>query len=155
MEFMTLDQLIEEALETVDEVFPWDLEEWIADKKNMLLLDVRESYGFDAMKIRDSINVPRGILETACEYNYDATVPELASARDRKVVVICRSGKRSVLAAQTMQRMGYKDVLSLKLGVKGWNDTDLPLYDKEGELIDADYAEEFLVPELRPEQIRT
>ena len=149
------DQLIEEALETVDEVFPWDLEEWIADKKNMLLLDVRESYGFDAMKIRDSINVPRGILETACEYNYDATVPELASARDRKVVVICRSGKRSVLAAQTMQRMGYKDVLSLKLGVKGWNDTDLPLYDKEGELIDADYAEEFLVPELRPEQIRT
>ena len=154
MKAMTLDQLIEEALETVDEVFPWDLEEWVTDKKDMLLLDVRESYGFNAMKIKGSINVPRGILETACEYNYDATVPALADARDRKVVVICRSGKRSVLAAQTMQRMGYQDACSLKLGVKGWNDSDLPLYDNEGNQVDGDEAEEFLVPELRPEQIR-
>lgn len=154
MEYMTLDQLIEEALETVDEVFPWDLEEWITEKKEMVLLDVREPCGFEAMRIEGSFNVPRGILETACEYNYDETVPELVEARDRKVVVICRSGKRSVLAAQTMQRMGYQDAISLKLGVKGWNDSDLPLYDSQGKQVDADAAEEFLVPELRPEQIK-
>ncbi len=149
----TLDQLIAEALETVDEIFPWDLDEWLQEKKDMLLLDVREPYEFDAMKISGSMNVPRGILETACEYNYDETVPELVEARKRTVVVICRSGRRSALAAKTMQEMGYENVVSLKLGVKGWNDSDLPLHDKSGKQVDGDEAAEFLEPPLRPEQM--
>jgi len=150
----TLEQLIEVALETVDELFPWDLEELMNDEKDMLLLDVREHTGFDAMKIKNSINVPRGVLESACEYNYDQTVPELVEARNRSVVVICRSGKRSALAAQTMQWMGYENVVSLKLGVKGWNDSDLPLFDQTGKQVDGDEAAELLEPPLRPEQIK-
>jgi len=154
MQGKTLEQLIEEALETVDEIFPWDLEELIAEQKELLLLDVREACGFDAMKIKGSMNVPRGILETACEYNFDATVPELVEARSRPIITICRSGKRSVLAAQTMQWMGYENVVSLKLGVKGWNDSDLPLYDMDGKQVDGDEAAEFLEPPLKPEQIK-
>jgi rhodanese-related sulfurtransferase len=155
MPYKTLDELIEDALKAgVEEVFPWDLEEWIEEGRDMLLLDVREPCGYDAMRIKGSINVPRGTLEMACEYNYDATVPELVDARERIVIVICRSGKRSVLAAKTMHEMGYQKLYSLKLGVKGWNDADLPLYDQHGERVDGDVAAEFLEPPLLPEQIR-
>jgi rhodanese-related sulfurtransferase len=42
-------------------------------------------------------------------------------------VLICRSGNRSVLAALTMQQMGFENVRSLKLGIKGWNDNDLEM----------------------------
>lgn len=154
MQAKTLEQLIERALETVDELFPWDLEEWITEKKDVLLLDVREPDEFDAMKIKDSINVPRGILETACEYNYDTTIPDLVKARTRPVVVICRSGKRSVLAVQTMLWMGYEKAVSLKLGVKGWNDSDFELFDKNGDQLDGDEAAEFLEPPIAAEQLQ-
>ena len=60
------------------------------------------------MHIDGALNVPRGILETACEYDYEETLPELADARECDIVLICRSGKRSVLAADVMQQMGYK-----------------------------------------------
>ena len=77
-------------------------------KGDILLLDIREPYEFDAMHIKDAINVPRGVLETACDYDYEETVPELVEAREREIILICRSGKRSVLAADVMQQMGYR-----------------------------------------------
>ena len=62
----------------------------------------------------------RGVLEQSCEWDYDETVPELAAGREQEIVVICRSGKRSVLAADMMLRMGFGNVVSLKTGVRGW-----------------------------------
>ena len=82
----TFEQLVTEALERVDEVFPWDLAEALEQDPDLMLLDVREPYEYDAMHIRGALNVPRGILETACEYNYEETVPELVNAREREIV---------------------------------------------------------------------
>jgi len=130
------------------------LETLLEDDVPPLLLDIREPYEFDELHIKDSLNVPRGILETACEYNYEETVPELAAARAREIIVICRSGNRSVLAAHTMQLMGYQNVKSLKTGVRGWNDYELPLHSATGDVIDPDDAEERLAPNLRPEQLQ-
>ena len=144
---------IAEGLKTVAEVFPWDLEELLTNDLPPLLLDVREPYEFEVAHIRGSINVPRGILETACEYGYEETLPELAAAREREVVVICRSGNRSVLAAQTMQVMGYQAVKSLKTGVRGWNDYELPLQNSECQIIPIKKADEILAARIRPEQM--
>ncbi|HQU01953.1 MAG TPA: lytic murein transglycosylase, partial [Acetobacteraceae bacterium] len=80
-----------------------------------------------AMRIAGSVNIPRGILESACEYGYEETVPELVTAREREIVVICRSGFRSVLSAFNMQLLGYTKVCSLKTGLRGWNDFEQPL----------------------------
>ena len=44
---------------------PWDLEERLQQNPDLLLVDVREPYEFDAMHIAGSMNVPRGILESA------------------------------------------------------------------------------------------
>jgi len=146
-------ELVEECLPRIREVFPWDMEDLLKEKPDALLVDTREPYEFEAMRIEGSINVPRGILESACEWGYEETVPELVEARERPVVLICRSGNRSALAADVLQQMGYKDVVSLKTGLRGWNDYELPLVDGEGKPVDVDEAEEYFTPRLRPEQM--
>ncbi len=145
--------LVREALEHVPELFPWDLEERLAAAEPPLLLDVREPEEFAAMRIEGSLNVPRGILESACDWGYEETVPELVEAREREIVVVCRSGNRSALAARTMQLMGYRRVSSLKTGLKGWNDAELPLVDAEGRRVDVEEADAYFAPRVRPEQL--
>lgn len=150
----TFEDLVADALERVEELMPWDLEEALTGETKPLLIDIREPYEYDAMHIKDSINVPRGVLESACEYNYEETLPELADARARDIVVICRSGKRSVLAADIMQLMGYQKVKSLKTGMRGWSDYEQAMYDEDEKLVDEDTAIDYFTPKLLPEQIR-
>jgi len=146
------DELVEEALARVKEVTPWDFGRRYQSSDVPLLLDIREPAEFDALRIPGSINVPRGILEQSCEWDYDETVPELVAGREREIVVICRSGKRSVLAADVMQQMGFANVSSLKLGIRGWNDAELPMEDANGDVIDADAGDELLASHVKPEQ---
>lgn len=145
--------LVTDSLTSVPEIMPWDLEEKLQAETRPFLLDIREADEFDAMRIDGSVNVPRGILEGACDWGYDDTIPELVQARDKEVVVICRSGNRSALAAETMQKMGYQNVVSLKSGLRGWNDYDQPLLDKDGNSVDPDDADEFMRSKVSPEQM--
>lgn len=144
--------LIADALTRVTEIMPWDLGKQLAAGKELVLLDVREPAEFAVLHIPGSLNVPRGILEQSCEWGFDETVPLLAAGRELDIVVVCRSGYRSALAADVMQKMGYTGVVSLKTGVRGWNDFEQPLEDGAGKPVDADTAEELLSPRLRPEQ---
>ena len=146
--------LVADALQRVREIMPWDLAERLAQAVPPLVLDVREPAEFVRTSIAGSINVPRGILESACDWDYDETVPALAGARERPIVVVCRSGVRSVLAADVMQQMGYTDVVSLKTGVRGWNDFEQPLVDGDGRVVDTDTAEPLLAARVRPDQLR-
>ena len=137
-------RLVVKALGSVDEVLPWDLEEEIEQNPKLIVLDIRELDEFEMMHIKDSLHVPRGVLEGACVWNYDDTVPALAQARDQNIVVVCRSGSRSVLAALTMQKMGFEQVRSLKLGIKGWNDNDLEMVNNQRDIVDIDQIDEWL-----------
>ena len=146
--------LVADTLADITEVFPWDIEEQMNDSEpRPLILDIREPDEFSAMHIQDSLHVPRGILESACEYNYEETVRELVEARDRAIVVACRSGNRSALAACTMQLLGYQHVSSMKTGLRGWNDYELPLVDATGNKVPVDVADEFFTTRLRPDQM--
>ncbi|MGB5831799.1 MAG: rhodanese-like domain-containing protein [Thiohalocapsa sp.] len=147
-------ELIRGCLTEIKEIMPWDLEERLAMNRDLLVVDVREPDEFAAMHIADSLNVPRGILESACEWDYEETVPELVQARDREVVVVCRSGYRSVLAAHSMQVLGYRNVASLQTGLRGWKDYEQPLVDGSGRDVDLDNADVYFTPRLRPEQQR-
>lgn len=148
----SIDDFINDVIDSIEELFPWDLEEMLGEKRDLLLLDVREPYEFETMHIRGAINVPRGILETACDYNYEETIPELVEAREREIIVICRSGKRSALSAWVMQQMGYRKVRSLKTGMRGWSDYDQEMIDAEGNPVDEDSAINYFTPRLTPEQ---
>ena len=148
----TFAELVRDLQHAVQEVFPWDIEERINNGDVPIILDVREESEYAAMHIADSLNVPRGILETACEYDYEETVKELVEARDRDIVVVCRSGNRSVLAAHTMQLMGYTRVSSMKTGLRGWNDYELQLVNSAGQAVSVEEADEFFTKRLRPDQ---
>ncbi|MDG2354094.1 MAG: rhodanese-like domain-containing protein [Gammaproteobacteria bacterium] len=137
-------RLVVKALREVGEILPWDLETEIDQNHELIVLDIRESDEFEMMHIKGSIHVPRGVLEGACVWNYDDTIPVLAQARDQNIVVVCRSGNRSALAALTMQQMGFEHVRSLKLGIKGWNDNDLEMLNNQGDVVDINQIDEWL-----------
>ncbi len=145
--------LVDEALARVPEIMPWDLRERLEQPEPPILLDVREPEEYAAMHIPGSLNIPRGILEPSVEWGFDETEPRLAAARDEEIVVICRSGRRSALAARTLQELGFERVQSLKLGVRGWNDDEAPLEDTGGNRVDPDEAEEHLRVKVRAEQM--
>ena len=147
-------QLVSDCLTDVKELMPWDVEERLQANPDILVVDVREPYEFDAMHIAGSLNVPRGILESACEWEYEETEPELARAREREIVIVCRSGYRSVLAAHSMQLLGYSNVASLKTGLRGWKDYEQSLIDSDGADVDLDEADRYFSPILRDDQMR-
>ncbi len=152
MTAITFNQLLKNAQQEVGELFPWDIEDMLESEEELMILDIREPYEYRNMWIKNAVNVPRGVLETACEWGFDETIPTLVRSRDKKILVVCRSGNRSLLAAYVMKQMGYKYTYSLKTGLKGWNEYDLPLYNDEGE-VDLEAAEAYHIPRVSDDQL--
>lgn len=148
----TFAQIAEEISPLINEMMPWDVEEFLETHPDTLIVDIREPHEYDTMHAPNSLNVPRGILENACEWDFEETEPELVEARKRPVVLICRSGNRTVLAAYTLQQMGYENVISLKTGLRGWNDYELPLVDIEEKPVEIEDADHYFVNKILPEQ---
>ena len=82
------------------------------------LVDVREKNEWDEGHIPGALHVPRGYLELRIEN----AVPD----KSQPVIVYCAGGTRSVLAARTLQDMGYTDVRSVTGGFGAWKDAGLP-----------------------------
>lgn len=152
MQRQTYLTMVRDLAGQVEEVFPWDLVDEIEGGVTPLLLDIRCPHEFAAAHIAGSINVPRGVLEIAADYGYEETEPELVAARNRRVIVICRSGNRSVLAAHTLGLLGFCDVASLKTGLKGWNDFEQPLCDTDGTVLDPDRVDVLFTARVSTEQ---
>jgi len=145
--------LLAEQLKSVNEIMPWDMEEMMEADPNVLVLDVREREEYDTMHVPDSLNVPRGIVESACEWGYEETEPELVQARERTVIVVCRSGYRSVMTAFNLQLLGFQKVYSLVTGLRGYNDYELPFVDIEEQPVDIEVADRFFVNKILPYQL--
>ena len=136
----------------VRELFPWDLRDELDAGRDLLLVDIREPYEYAAMHIAGSLNVPRGILELACDWGYEETVPELAAARERDIVLVCRSGNRTILAADVMQKMGFASVRSLQTGLRGWNDYEQPLVDADEQPVSLEAADDYFAAQVNEAQ---
>jgi len=52
----TYKQIISEAAEHISELYPWDVE--AIENPDLIILDIREPYEYEAMHIKGSINVP-------------------------------------------------------------------------------------------------
>ena len=152
MDRKTYSSLAAEAAARITEIMPWDVPDFLAAHPGALLVDIRERDEVARARIEGALNVPRGILESAAEWDYAETEPALVTARDKPVLLICRSGNRSAFAAEVLAQMGFGDVRSVKLGVKGWNDADLPLIGADGAVIDGDEAMGLIELAPRPDQ---
>ncbi|HCQ64076.1 MAG TPA: sulfurtransferase [Rhodobacteraceae bacterium] len=148
----TYTRLATEAAARITEIMPWDVPAFIATHPDALLLDIRERDEFARARVPGALNVPRGILESAAEWDYAETEPALVTARDKPVLIICRSGQRSAFAAERLIEMGFDDPRSVKLGIKGWNDADQPLERADGTALDGDDAIALIELQPRPDQ---
>ena len=81
---------------------------------DITLLDVREKIENDAGHIEGAEHISRGVLEMRIENN-----PAFKD-RGAAILVYCKSGGRSALAATTLQDMGYSNTYSLEGGFDAW-----------------------------------
>ncbi len=143
---LNYEDLVNELLPLVKEVMPWEVEDALKGEFDGLVLDIREPNETDVVQIKNSVCVPRGVLEAAGCEGYDETNQALLDARDKQIIVVCRSGKRSIFAAHTLNRMGYEKAVSLKTGIRGVADAFYPLY-RNDEEVDEDEVEAFFYPD--------
>ncbi len=123
---MGLMDFVRAAKSCIKEIQPRELLEKIANKEDMLLIDVREHGEFENGHIKGAHLVPRGIVEAAADPAYPKHLPELVAARDRQVVVYCATSGRSAMAAAVMQMMGFKNVVNLDGGYARWVAEGMP-----------------------------
>lgn len=112
-------KLVEEAKSRVKEVSISDFIKMLEDKSYLLIIDVREYEEWEKGTIPTAIHISKGTLERDIE----SIVPD----QNTKLVLFCSGGYRSVLACDSLLKMGYKDLLSLKGGYKAWLETGLPV----------------------------
>jgi molybdopterin/thiamine biosynthesis adenylyltransferase/rhodanese-related sulfurtransferase len=77
-----------------------------------VVLDVREPDEYEQGALPGALHIPRGHLESQIENK--------VVDRDAPVVVYCAGGTRSAFAAETLQQLGYTDVVSVVGGFNKW-----------------------------------
>ena len=109
---LTWSELHQELRRRVPETSVEDLHAQLERGVPLTLIDVRETEELEQGRLPGARHVPRGYLEMSIEEE----VPD----RQAPVVLYCGGGTRSLLAAETLQRLGYTDVRSLAGGFRGW-----------------------------------
>ena len=117
--------LIARAKSEIEECDLSNVEKAIQDGSH-LIVDVREPEEFSLGHLVGAINVPRGVLEFRTDPSYPGAIPKL-SDKATKIILYCRSGGRSALAAQSLGQLGYKAVVSMAGGFMAWEETKLPV----------------------------
>ena len=125
MDSFSVAALITQAKSEIEECNLSTVEGAIKNKSH-LIIDVREPEEFALGHIGNAINVPRGVLEFRTDTNYPGAIQSL-SDKTAKIVLYCRSGGRSALAAQSLTKMGYKTVVSMAGGFIAWEAANLPV----------------------------
>ena len=123
---VTMKDLVAEARSRVSAVSPQEAEQ--AARRGDLILDVREPAELEsAGRIAGALHVPRGILETRADATAETAEARLTELRGSgRVHLLCASGGRAALAADTLRRMGY-DADLIEGGLGGWKSAGLPV----------------------------
>jgi rhodanese-related sulfurtransferase len=119
-------QFVIEARQNIPEHTVAQVKEMLDQGQVDLLLDVREPAEWEQGHIPGAVLAPRGMLEWYADPTTPYAKPEITARRDAHIIVACASGGRSLLAAQTLQSMGYTHVTSMAGGFKEWNKQGLP-----------------------------
>ncbi|WP_439183057.1 rhodanese-like domain-containing protein [Carboxylicivirga taeanensis] len=133
---LSVDDMVKNAAEVVTYTTADQLMKIMQSDEVFTVIDVRQNnehyYGF----IPGSVNVPRGSMEfnigTEAFWESEGLyVPQ----KEETLVLYCKKGKRSTLAAQTLLQMGYKKVLVLEGGWKSWELTYPDFCDKNLDML--------------------
>ena len=111
-----------------DTVSPRQALEWL-NQGEAVLIDVREPAEYAQGHLPGAINLPRGVLEFQIHAHpaMACTTSEALAVADRELVLYCRTGGRSALAADSLQALGFTRVRSLAGGLTAWRNAGHPL----------------------------
>jgi rhodanese-related sulfurtransferase len=117
-EHTAYEQLVADAKKKTTEISPTDAAAKAKSGSDVIVVDVREKDEWDKEHIPDAVHMSRGMLEIEIERKFP----------DRNATIICHcgGGGRSALAAESLQKMGYKNVRSMAGGFKAWKTAGLP-----------------------------
>lgn len=110
--------LVEKSRQRVREVTVAEVQQWLAQGRQVRLIDVREDREWQAGHAQGAEHLGRGVLER----DLVERVPNKAT----ELVLYCGGGFRSAMAADNAQQMGYTAVWSLAGGWKAWVAAGLP-----------------------------
>jgi molybdopterin/thiamine biosynthesis adenylyltransferase/rhodanese-related sulfurtransferase len=105
--------LLRSAKSSIREVDPAAAEVALSNRATVAL-DVREADEFEQGALPNAVFIPRGHLESQVE----GKIPDRATP----IVVYCAGGARSAFATETLSRLGYTDVVSMRGGFNRWKD---------------------------------
>lgn len=112
-------RLVEASRRRIRELGIRDVERMQASGERFHLVDVREQDEWQRGHIPGARHLGKGIIERDVE----ATIPD----PDACIVLYCGGGYRSALAADALQQMGYRNVLSMDGGWRAWTEAGLPV----------------------------
>ena len=111
--------IVEDAKTRIKQI---DIEEYkrlLANGDAGQLVDVREESEFGTMHAAGAVHLGKGVIERDIETRF----PE----KDTKLILYCGGGYRSALASDNIQKMGYRNVISLDGGWRAIEASGLPL----------------------------
>ncbi len=100
------------AKQNVKEIDVYQAKEQLAGSQPPVLIDVREASEWQNGYLPNAIHLSKGIIERDIE----KVVLDLQAP----IILYCGGGSRSALAAKNLQEMGYKNVISMDGGFRGW-----------------------------------
>ena len=84
----------------------------MVNDNNSIILDVRTEEDFSSGHIKGAILIPYDEIETKCD--------SILTDKERLILVYCRSGRRSKIAAEKLVELGYSNVKEFG-GIIDWN----------------------------------
>ncbi|HTU43239.1 MAG TPA: rhodanese-like domain-containing protein [Candidatus Aquilonibacter sp.] len=112
-------KIVDDAKTRIRETDVDEVKKKIDRGDKFLLVDVREESEFAKDHLPGAIHLGKGVIERDIE----ARVPDL----NAEMVLYCGGGFRSALAADNLQKMGYKNVISMDGGIREWREKGYPL----------------------------
>ncbi|KZC40962.1 UNVERIFIED_ORG: molybdopterin biosynthesis protein MoeB, partial [Rhodanobacter sp. FW104-R5] len=129
-EIQSCDSWLDQLRQHVPEVSP--AEALAQQALGALLVDVREDAERAAGTVAHALGLSRGFLELRIE--------QLQADHDRPMILLCAGGQRSLLAAESLRRLGYRHVSSVAGGFTRWKTEGLPTV---ASTLDPDAAERY------------
>lgn len=114
----TMQELVQNARKQITEISPDEARQRIED--GAVALDVREAEELAEGHVPEAVHIPRGFLE------FRAGNHEALPSPDTPICVYCMAGGRAALATQTLQQLGYTNVVSIEGGFEGWKKAGMP-----------------------------
>jgi rhodanese-related sulfurtransferase len=119
-------EVCREAKAAVPHVGAEELANLLAERGDLLLLDIRTEAEYRAGHVAGARWLAQGFLEFE--------IQELCDDPDRPVVVYCLKGCCGSRAAQDLRGIGFRDVRDLDGGLEAWIAAGQPLYNELGEI---------------------